>query len=390
MKRLGNVWSDFIDVENAKLAIREGTRFKRKQKAVAFLLNSDPQKNGQLDALKVQKFAEDIVEKIKSGEWQHKKPRHRTQFCKSRTKAGGKWRELYIPQLEDHIVGHMAIQTAIPAFMRGMHPHSCGSVPGRGIKHLVESVEGWMKHDLKCRYFVKLDIRHFFDNINAEKLKQALRKKIKDEKLLDVFSQIIDSAPVACPVGYYTSPWLANLYLEPLDWYIEQQLYKERRGQRIKYARHYLRYVDDMLIIGTSKTDLEKSVKAIKEYLAINYDLQIKDDWEIKKIGKHEIVDGKWKLKAGTYLCDIGGYKFSKDSTTLRDNIFLETARLARKMNKQGYYTLHQCESINARIGWASHTDNIHFLKKYITSQIDIKKTRRMISCGNTAGTGKA
>ena len=138
MKRLGNVWSDFIDVENAKLAIREGTRFKRKQKAVAFLLNSDPQKNGQLDALKVQKFAEDIVEKIKSGEWQHKKPRHRTQFCKSRTKAGGKWRELYIPQLEDHIVGHMAMQTAMPAFMRGMHPHSCGSVPGRGIKHLLK------------------------------------------------------------------------------------------------------------------------------------------------------------------------------------------------------------------------------------------------------------
>ena len=140
---------------------------------------------------------------------------------------------------------------------------------------------------------------------------------------------------------------------------------------------------------GEFAKHIEKSVKAIKEYLAENYDLQIKDDWEIKKIGKHEIVDGKWKLKAGTYMCDIGGYKFSKDSTTLRDNIFLETARLARKMNKQGYYTLHQCESINARIGWASHTDNIHFLKKYITSQIDIKKTRRMISCGNTAGTGK-
>ena len=389
MKRLGNVWNDFVSNDNAATAIVEGTRFKRSQKAVSFLLSNDSQKKGQLDAEEVKKYAQVIVDKIKKGEWQHKQPKHRRQFCKSRTKAGGKWRELYIPELEDHIVGHMAMQAAMPAFTKGMHPHCCGSVPDRGIKHVVVNVEKWMKHDLQCRYFVKLDIRHFFDNIQAKKLKQALREKIKDERLLKIFEQIIDSAPVACPIGYYTSPWLANLYIESLDWFIEQSLYKERRGKRIKYVRHYLRYVDDILLIGTSKADLEKSVRAIKKYLIENYNLEIKDNWEIKKIGKHEIKDGKWILKPGTYMCDIGGYKFCKDSTILRDDVFLETARLARKMKKQGYYKIHQCESINARIGWASHCDNIHFLKKYINSQIDVKKTRRIVSCGHTAETTK-
>ena len=178
--------------------------------------------------------------------------------------------------------------------------------------------------------------KQYFDNINGEILKQKLRRKIKDKDVLQVHDQIIDSTKllegkiedlhpgakppeeIACPVGYYTSPWYANLYLEELDWFVEQQLYKERRGKRIKYVRHYLRYVDDMLLIGTSKTDLEKAVREIKKRLRQTLGLEIKDCWEIKAIGKHIEIDGKRQMKPGTYWCDIGGYKFCKDGTILR------------------------------------------------------------------------
>lgn len=205
----------------------------------------------------------------------------------------------------------------------------------------------------------------------------VLRSKIGDPKALEIFREIIDSAPVPCPVGYYTSPWLANLYLEKLDWYVEQHLYKERRGERIKYVRHYLRYMDDILLIGTSKTDLTKAIHAIQDFLRKERGLAIKPSWEIKKIGEHETADGEWNMKPGTYWCDIGGYKFCKDATILRDGIYLTTRRLAKNMQKRGYYTAHQSMALNSLIGWASHCDARRFIRDEIRPLVNINATRR-------------
>lgn len=196
--------------------------------------------------------------------------------------------------------------------------------------------------------------------------------------MLWAFYQIIDSAPIPCPVGYYTSPWFANLYLEKLDWFIVQQLYKKRRSKRLRYVRHYLRYMDDMLLIGTSKSDLYKAVRAIQKYLKDELGLEVKNEWEIKKIGKHELIGGKWKMMPGTYWCDIGGYKFCKDATILRDGIFLSTRRLARRMFKG--FTIHNCRSIVSRVGWAKHSNSRRFMENDIKPYVNIKNTRRIIA----------
>ena len=404
MKRIGNVWKDVIDEGNALQALVDGTKFKRGERGVRRLLyddeavEKDPSRWHMIDPQKGLEYVRPIIAKLEDGTWKHAPPKYRRQYCRNRASSKGKWRDLYIPSLQDHVVAHMVMSASIKAFTRGMHPHCCGSVPDRGVRHIVETVSRWMQEDRQCRYFVKLDIRKYFDNISGEILKEKLRRKIKDEKVLQVHFQIIDSTKllkdrleglepgskppeeISCPVGYYTSPWYANLYLEELDWFIEQKLFKERRGKRIKYVRHYLRYVDDMLLIGTSKTDLEKAVREIKKTLQRTLGLQIKDSWEIKAIGKHVEIDGKRQMKPGTYWCDIGGYKFCKDGTILRDGIFLETRRLARKMNRQGYYTRKQCASLNSRIGWSRKCDSRKFIENEIKPYVDIKTTRRIIS----------
>ena len=386
MKRFSNLWPDVVDIDNGIRAIIEGTRFKRGQRQVQRLLYSreDVARDSTLwhrvDLKMATPYAEQLCEKLKDKTWRHEKPRYRRQYCTNRAHTHGKWRDLYIPSLDDHIIAHMVMNASMKAFTRGMHPHCCGSVPGRGIKHVNRTVKRWMKHDRECRYFVKLDIRHFFDNIDRDRLMNVLNDKIKDKDVLWVFQQIIDSAPIPCPVGYYTSPWLANLYLEKLDWFVEQQLYKERRGKRIKYVRHYLRYVDDILLIGTSKNDLKKAIREIKQFLMDERGLEIKDTWEIKTIGKHETMDGKWKMKPDTYWCDIGGYKFCKDATVMRDGIFLATRRLARRMRRRRKYTLHQCMSLNSRLGWASHCDSRGFINREIEPYVNINTTRRIIS----------
>lgn len=385
MKRLGKVWNEMLEPDNGFVAIVEGTMKKRKDRVVQKFLFSDeyvaenPTAYHQIDPKK----AEDIkvlAEELRSGKWKHGEPHYKRIYSKNKTAAGkGKWRDIYVPSFRDHIVHHMLMQVCMPAFRRGMHPYCCGSVPGRGTKAVIKNCVRWFQNDKECRYFVKLDIRHFFDSIQPDILMDVLSRKIKDKMALRVFDQIVHSAPSACPIGYYPSPWLANLYLQDFDWFVEQKLYKERRGKRIKYVRHYIRFIDDILLIGTSKTDLHKAVKAMKKYLC-DIGLSIKSTWEIKRIGEHQLINGQWRMKPGTYWCDFIGYKFCKDSIIMRDGIFLSAKRLAKKMSRTEHYTLWQCQSINARIGWAKHCDSFGFMAKDIRPYIDLKTTRRIIS----------
>lgn len=372
-----------LDTKETVLCIVEGTRYKRDKREVQFLLYDaeavaeDPTRYHVIDWERARPYAESLIRKLRNGTWKHRQPKYRRQYCSNRTSGKGKWRDLYIPCLDDHIIGHMAMNASMEAFTRGMHPDCCGSVPDRGIKHILERVRPWMLNDRQCRYFVKLDIRHFFDTIDRDLLMQKLESKIKDKYVLAVFRQIIWSAPTACPVGYYTSPWLANLFLEDLDWYIEQELYKVRRGKRIPYVRHQIRYVDDILLIGTSEKDLRTAIRMIQNYLREKKHLEIKTNWEIKRIGKHEAVNGKRRMVPGTYWCDIGGYKFCKDSVIMRDGIYLDMRRLARRMGKAEYQTAHQKASMNSKLAWAEKCDTWQFVETEIMPYVTIENRRK-------------
>ena len=165
MKRIGNIRDKICSVGNGVRAVISGTLKKRGKREVAKLLydKQEVEKHPELwhliDPKKAEEYAISLCDRLLQRTWKHHAPRHKRQFCPS--SSGGKWRDLYIPTLEDHIVHHMVMQACMPAFMRGMHPHCCGSVPGRGIKHITHWVWYWMQHDLECRYFVKLDIRKF-------------------------------------------------------------------------------------------------------------------------------------------------------------------------------------------------------------------------------------
>lgn len=387
MKRLGRLWTKICTVENGIDALIEGTKRKRCRKETQRFLYSpedvarDPALYHQIDPEKARDYIErNILPRLLNNSWNPKEPYHKRIYSYSHTKKKGKWRELYIPAFDDHIIMHMIMRQSMPAFTRGMHPNCCGSVDGRGTKHIIKYVKKWVQKNPDAKYFVKLDIRHYFDTIDSDILMQKLREKIKDKYVLESFQKLINASPVACPLGFYSSPYFANLYLQDLDWFIEQELYKTRRVKRIKFVDDQLRYMDDILLIGSSKSDLEKAVKAIITFTSSQLHLTIKPNWEIKKIGSHVSIDGIWKMPKGEYWIDIGGYKFSKDAVVMRDGIFLVTARLAKKMHSSGFYTLHQCQSLNSRLGWASHCDSVYFNEEYIESYVDIPKTRRIIA----------
>ena len=144
MKRIGNIRDRMINLENGVEAVIRGTANKRKKREVRGLLYGPeeteryPQLQHQIDPERAREYIKPILKQLEDGTYRHHKPKHRRQFCPS--SSGGKWRDLYIPSLRDHIVHHMLLQACGKAFTRGMHPHCCGSVPGRGTSLNISSL----------------------------------------------------------------------------------------------------------------------------------------------------------------------------------------------------------------------------------------------------------
>lgn len=122
-------------------------------------------------------------------------------------------------------------------------------------------------------WYLKGDIKKFFDNVNHQTLIKILRRKIKDEKFIWLINKILESfyvdAPgVGLPLGNFTSQWLGNIYLNELDYFVKQKL-------RIK---NYVRYADDFIILGGCREWLVEILFEISRYLSGELKLSLHPD----------------------------------------------------------------------------------------------------------------
>jgi len=113
----------------------------------------------------------------------------------------------------------------------------------------------------KCNnfYVLKCDVSKYFLSVDHQILKQIIREKISDKKLLQLLDGIIDStdSEKGIPIGNLTSQLFANIYLDKLDEYIKYEL-------KIKY---YVRYMDDFVILYESKQELHQIKGQINLFL---------------------------------------------------------------------------------------------------------------------------
>lgn len=382
MKRVGNLWNTLCNKQNAIKAIYEGTEKKRQTyqvKRVLGYVDDNPEHQGKLDPEKVSAYAERQVASLKNG-WMPSPMRHMTihpPFSKSR--------EIDCPTLSDHIIHWMLIRTIKPVIMRGMYQHSYASIPGRGIDKARRTVERWVQHDDRAKYFVKLDVRKFYPNIDQDKLMSLFNTVIKDPLVIELIDKVVRALPKGLPIGAYTSQWFANFFLQELDHHIVQDLFKSRRGKRINLVAHYCRYADDLLPIGSSKRDLEKSVRDVIAYCADHYHLEIKKCWEIKSIAKSETDIGPHVAPI-----DFVGYRFYRDHTEIRGTVFLHTsrvaARIAKRLEKQSVVLLHDAQTIASLHGWFEHADSEYFFQHYIYNRISMKFMYEVISYASKNG----
>lgn len=396
MKRATNLWKSFCSIETAVEAIYRGTENKRTDRVVVriFGFSGHREKSGHLDPTKVHDYAQRLITELNEGRWQHQpgKKRHIV--------SNGKDREIEIARLKDHIVQWMAMITIQQLLTNRMYRYSVGNMPRRGIEDARRHVERWVRSG-DCKYFVKLDVRHFYQTVKSDRLRDMAHGIIKDKRFLAVLDQIIYSAATPDPdsgclqglaIGYYSSPWLANFYLSPLDRFITEDLVKQRRGKRIRIVKHYLRYVDDLLLMGNSKTDLKKAIRRIIGFARAELDLEVKDCWEICEVGETMPPNerGRMCLKPGTKKVDIIGYTFTRTVTAVRGRSFLRLRRLARKISqdirRKHRVSLRAAQAFVSRCGWFKHADSKHFMKLYVLPFVDPKFIQEVLSYAGKNG----
>ena len=242
-----------------------------------------------------------------------------------------------------------------PIIMRGMYQYSCGSVPGRGTSCGQRTLRKWLDNDCKgTKYCLKMDISKFYPSVNNALLKMSFRRILKDNDCLWLIDQIIDSSQ-GLPIGNYTSQWFSNFFLQGLDHYIKEQL-------RIKY---YIRYVDDLVLLGSNKKLLHKARIAIGAYLGA-MGLTLKGDWQVSRVDSRAI--------------DFLGLRFYRDRTTLRKRNALRIKRRITKIQKKGRLNYNDACAVVSYWGWIKRSDSYQFYNKHVKPIVSVGKAKKAVS----------
>lgn len=277
--------------------------------------------------------------------------------------SSGKVRRIGIQNVKQQLYDYIAVEGIQPLLKR-IGEYQCASIKGRGTLNGKKAIERWVRNKSN-RYFAKLDVQKCFESIDREKLLTFLQRYIKNDQLIDLIRILISSFERGLSIGSYLSQYLCNLYMSVLYHYIMEELYRIRKSRektvRIRLVNKCLIYMDDILIIGSRRRDLEKAIRLIIQK-ADELGLIIKPNYQVSKI------DGN--------CIDMMGYKIYRTHTEIRGRIFIRIRRAFRKA-KSGI-TIRIAKKCLSYYGYLKHTNSRRIVRKWKVKKI-LRKCKEVI-----------
>ncbi len=224
----------------------------------------------------------DLHEDLVSGAY---RPGRSTCFVTLRPKP----REIWAAGFRDRVVHHLLHNRISPRFYRSFTADSCACIPGRGTlyaaKRLEDQARGITQGWSRPAFYLKCDLSNFFVAIDKTILRGQLLPRIDGawwralaETVLfhdpradvDVRSPALTMrlvpphkslfnapADTGLPIGNLSSQFFANVYLNALDQFAKHEL----------RAPHYVRYVDDFVLLHESTAVLGAWLAQIGAFL---------------------------------------------------------------------------------------------------------------------------
>lgn len=318
MKRIGNIYDQICSLDNLRIA-----------DAIA--------QKGKADQYGVQLHKRNAEENLRQLHSMLTEGTYRTSPYSTFHVYEPKERLVYrLPFFPDRICHHAIMNVLEPVFVANFTADTYSCIKGKGIHGAANTLRRYLRDEPGTRYCLKLDIKKFYPSIDHAILKQLLRRKFKDARLLALLDEIIDSAE-GVPIGNYLSQYFANYYLSGFDHWIKEQ----------KAMPYYLRYADDLVILGSDKPALHALLSDIKTYLKTRLNLTVKDNYQVFPVAARGI--------------DFVGYVFYHTHTRLRKSI---KQNFARKLAKGA-----SAATIASYKGWTDHANCKHLIKKLLPNE---------------------
>jgi len=247
-----------------------------------------------------------------------------------------KERKISALPFRDRVVHHAICSIISPIFEKRFIYDSYACRKKKGTHEGVKRIQNFVRKSGEYFYVLKCDISKYFQSVNKERLKDIIKQKIADEKLLRLINHIIDSSDEGIPIGNLTSQLFANVYLNSLDEYIKYEL----------RVRFYIRYMDDFLIIKESKKELHKIKEQIKLFL-----ISLRLTLHPKKTNVFPIILG----------IDGLGYKIFKDYKLARKSTvkrFIKNSKKKINLYERSEISFDKLmETFNSWDAYMSHAD---------------------------------
>lgn len=245
----------------------------------------------------------------------------------------------------ERVLHHAIMNICNPVFEKHLIYDTYATRKNKGTYAALDRAKVFAK---KFKYYIKLDVQKYFDNIEHNILSMQLKRLFKDNRLLHLFSEIIGSYSVTAnkgvPIGNLTSQYFANHYLSIADHFAKE----------ILQIKPYIRYMDDILFFGENKVDLKMKYLQFLKFIQNNLGLKLKP----------LILD---KTKNGVPFL---GYKIfpyyiklnqrSKKRFKLKYKIYNE--KLTKREWNEDEYIRH----ILPLLAFAGYADTLSFRKKII------------------------
>ena len=349
--------------------------------------NMTPGSDGKtIDAMSLSRI-DKLIASLKDESYQPQ-PSRRTYI----PKKNGKLRPLGIPSFDDKLVQE-CVRLLLEAIYEGRFSNqSHGFRPGRSCHTALNQIQTCFSG---VKWFVEGDIKGFFDNIDHNAMVEILAERIHDQKFLRLIRKFLRAGYLedwtfhntysGTPQGGIISPILANIYLDKLDWYMEQLKAGFDRGKKRKttflanyYARNTTRLRKELretqnpeeqerIVQELRRMELERQTVPYFEPFDPNYRrlqyVRYADDFLIGVIGsKEDALEIKRKVKE--FTGSVLHLELSEEKT-----LITHSAKRARFL---GY-------DISVRRSNATKRNKLGHLRRHcpLPAKIDRKKVKK-------------
>jgi retron-type reverse transcriptase len=178
----------------------------------------------------------------------------------------------------DRVVHHAVVGVLEPIFERRFIHDSYACRKGKGTHAAVDRAHRFARHH---PYFLAADVVRFFPSVDHEILLRTVSHVVGCRRTLQLLAAILEGGkdvlrsqfpmtlfpgddlfallrPRGLPIGNLTSQFLANVFLDPLDHFVKEEL----------RVRGYVRYADDLRVFAGSKEELHGVRREIERFLA--------------------------------------------------------------------------------------------------------------------------